>query len=316
MVEPPAPGIFSVWPTRIRPSERPFASLMAVTPTPVFLAMRDKRVAFLHLVGAGGARWLGIAVVGGRRGRRGGLFLALRRLRQHREVLLRNPALVARLMLAARGFRLRRLRIVVGGRDACLVRIDVGRDDDLRAGLEAVGFAKPVRLHDDVGGHAEAARQIVDGLAFLDGDAGAAGARPALDVALFRHSRLRLDRAGRGVVDRLHGRSRSGLDRLGGGSCSPPERSKPAPARCGSPSRCRRRWSGRPRPAACRRDRSGRRRSAARADDLALIGGRRGHEVVDAAETRDLGTAPGGHSRQEKDGCPLMRASVHYASKH
>ena len=44
---------------------------------------------------------------------------------------------------------------------------------------------------------------------------------------------------------------------------------------------------------------------AARPDDLALIGGRGGHEVVDAAETRDLGAASGGHSRQEKDGRPL-----------
>ena len=208
--------------------------------------------------------------------------------------------LVARLMLAARGFRLRRLRIVVGGRDRRLVRIDVGRDDDLGAGLQAVGFGQPVRLHDDVGGHAEAARQIVDGLAFLDGDAGAAGTRPALDVALFRHRRLGLDGAGRGVVDRLRRRSGGGLDRLGAARSGRNRRQRAAAHRAGVGAvglrgRDRLRVAGIGLLAGL----------AARADDLALIRGRRGHEVVDAAEARDLGTAPGGHSRQEKDGCPL-----------
>ena len=165
--------------------------------------------------------------------------------------------------------------------------------------------AEPVRLHDDVGGDAEAAREIVDGLAFLDGDAGAAGARPALDVALFGKRRLGLDRAGRGGVELLGRLDGSGLDRLCGGSarrrCRRHRRQRAAGDRAcvgavglGGGDRLRVAGIG-----------LGARGVAARADDLALVGGRRGHEVVHAAESGDLGTASGGHSRQEKDRCPL-----------
>ncbi len=203
-------------------------------------------------------------------------------------------------MLAARGFRFRRLRIVVGSGDRGLVRVDIGRDDDLRAGLQALALADAVRLHDDVGGNAEAARQVVNRLAFLDGHPCAAGARPALDVALFGHRRLGLDRAGRGRVDRLHRRGGSGLDRLGGRSACNRRRQGAAADRAGVTA-----------VGLCGRDRLrvagiglGAGGVAAWTDDLALVGGRGGHEVVDAAEARDLGTAPGGDSASRRTAAP------------
>jgi hypothetical protein len=55
----------------------------------------------------------------------------------------------------------------------------IGRDHHLLAGRERGGAGKPVGLEDGVGRHAEAARQVVDGLARLDRDLRAAGAHPA-----------------------------------------------------------------------------------------------------------------------------------------
>ena len=127
---PPA-GIFSVWPMRISPSSRPLACLMAAGADAGLLGDPGQRVAFLHLVGAGRAGRLGLAAVGGRRRRRGLAFLHLRRLRQHGDLVAWLLILVGGQVLAARGFRLGRLRIVVGSRDRRLVGIDIGRDDDL-----------------------------------------------------------------------------------------------------------------------------------------------------------------------------------------
>ena len=173
-----------------------------------------QRVAFLHLVGAGCAGRLGMAAVGGRCLRSGFAFLQLRRLRQHRDVFARLLGRIDGQVFAARGFRLRRLRIVVRGRYRCLLGIDIGRDDDFGAGLKPVQFGEPVGLHDHVGRYAEPAREVVDCLAFPHRHLGAAGTRPALGIALFGGHGLLRHGAGGGVVDRLHGGGRRSADRL------------------------------------------------------------------------------------------------------
>ena len=92
----------------------------------------------------------------------GGLRLAvlqLRLLRQDGDLFRRRTGRQLVLARPSTAWHRRRLRL------AALARIGIGRDDDLLAGLEPVGLAQAVDLHDDVGRHVEAARQAGDGLA-------------------------------------------------------------------------------------------------------------------------------------------------------
>ena len=236
-------------------------------------------------------------------------------LERCRQLAGRSVALVA-----VRGFRVGDLGIVVGRRDRRLGIVDIGRDDDLLAGLQAVALGDAVGLHQHVGRHAEAARQIVDRLAFLGGDLRAAGARPADRIALRSRwsdftvpvtveSRPPTWPAPAGVLDLdqrlgVRGSNRGSGDR--GQRCV-------ADGRWGQIDRLDRLAGNRARMRAI--DRGGRNAVAGiglvGSDDLALVAGGAGeHAVAAVGKPHRIGAAARGETTEDDDSSTLRQAAL------